>query len=73
MHPTGQSTSTALPSRSGPARAPVAGARPWVGRVSVVVAVVLAGALFAAALLLWARYGATVFFDTLSAGIAACM
>lgn len=32
-----------------------------------------AGALFAAALLLWWRHGTTVFFDTLAAGIGACL
>lgn len=31
------------------------------------------GALLAGAVLLWQRHGATVFFDTLTAGIAACL
>ncbi|MDQ0504255.1 hypothetical protein [Xanthobacter agilis] len=42
-------------------------------RIGLWLAAALAGALFAAALLLWLRHGATVFFDTLSAGIGACM
>ncbi|MFG1373967.1 hypothetical protein V5F32_17455 [Xanthobacter oligotrophicus] len=42
-------------------------------RVAVVGSVVVAGALFAAACVLWARHGATVFFDIMSAGIAACL
>lgn len=32
----------------------------------------VAGAMLAGAALLWARNGASVFFDTLSAGLAAC-
>ena len=31
------------------------------------------GALVAAALGLWAYYGSTVFFETIAAGIAACL
>jgi len=31
------------------------------------------GALLAAALALWAYYGSTVFFETIAAGIAACL
>ena len=42
-------------------------------RMAVVGSVVAAGALFAAACVLWARHGATVFFDIMSAGIAACL
>ncbi|MCG5234635.1 hypothetical protein [Xanthobacter oligotrophicus] len=42
-------------------------------RMVVVGSVVVAGALFAAACVLWARHGATVFFDIMSAGIAACL
>ncbi|MFG1377178.1 hypothetical protein [Xanthobacter autotrophicus] len=42
-------------------------------RLAVAGSVVVAGALFAAACLLWARHGATVFFDIMSAGIAACL
>lgn len=42
------------------------------GRVTVWALALLGGALFGAALLLWARHGATVFFDTMSAGIASC-
>lgn len=33
---------------------------------------VLAGALLAAAIGLWARHGSAVFFDLIAAGIAAC-
>ncbi len=32
----------------------------------------VAGALVAATLVLWAHYGTAVFFETISAGIAAC-
>lgn len=46
--------------------------RPGV-RMAVVGASVAAGALFAAAALLWARHGATVFFDIMNAGIASCL
>lgn len=42
-------------------------------RLAVWVVAGAAGALFGAALLLWFRHGATVFFDTLAAGIGACM
>ncbi|ABS67621.1 hypothetical protein Xaut_2378 [Xanthobacter versatilis] len=42
-------------------------------RMVVVGSVAVAGALFAAACVLWARHGATVFFDIMSAGIAACL
>lgn len=78
MRPAGQNPTT-LPSSALPTRPSrdegegtlAAGALG--SRVAVWIAVALAGALLAAALLLWARYGATVFFDTLSAGIAACM
>mgnify|MGYP001496461744 CR=1 FL=1 len=34
---------------------------------------VAAGVLVGGAALLWARNGASVFFDTISAGIAACL
>lgn len=37
------------------------------------VALLLGVALLAAAGLLWARHGATVFFDTLSAGLGSCL
>ncbi|MDI4666567.1 hypothetical protein K9U40_19900 [Xanthobacter autotrophicus] len=42
-------------------------------RLAVAGSVAVAVALFAAAALLWARHGATVFFDLMSAGIAACL
>lgn len=40
------------------------------GRVGIVAVVV---ALLAGGVLLWAKHGATVFFDLMSAGIAACL
>lgn len=59
---------SAVPANGGNAPA----ARP-AGRLVVWSLALLGGALFGAALLLWARHGATVFFDTMAAGIASCM
>lgn len=58
---------TALPHPASRAKAALA------ARAGLWLAAALAGALMAAALLLWSRYGATVFFDTLSAGIGSCL
>ncbi|MFG1432304.1 hypothetical protein V5F44_10950 [Xanthobacter sp. V2C-8] len=58
---------TALPHPASRAKATLA------ARAGLWLAAALAGALMAAALLLWSRYGATVFFDTLSAGIGSCL
>lgn len=43
------------------------------GRAGVLGLAVAVAALCAGGLLLWARYGADVFFDLLSAGFAACL
>lgn len=43
------------------------------GRLTVWALALLGGALFGAAILLWARHGATVFFDTMSAGLGSCL
>ncbi|QRG09931.1 hypothetical protein EZH22_11045 [Xanthobacter dioxanivorans] len=53
--------------------APRTAERNAAGRVALAVLALFAGALFAAAALLWQRYGATVFFDILNAGIASCL
>jgi hypothetical protein len=45
------------------------------GRLAVAItmaALVVAGVMLAAAGVLWLRYGSAVFFQTLSAGLAAC-
>lgn len=44
-----------------------------VPRAALFAGALMAAILFAGALLLWQRHGATVFFDTLTAGIAACL
>jgi hypothetical protein len=41
-------------------------------RVLVVGGAGLAGALFVAAVILWVRYGTTVFFEMIASGFAAC-
>lgn len=46
---------------------------PLLVRLGIWAAALLAGAAFCGALLLWWRHGTTVFFDTLSAGFAACL
>lgn len=43
------------------------------GRLTVWSLALLAGALFGTALLLWAKHGSTVFFDTMTAGVASCL
>lgn len=61
---------------AGPAAPLLGDARPRAGlgtRLLVLGAVAVVGALGAAAVMLWARHGDTVFFDILSAGIAACL
>ncbi|MFG1302463.1 hypothetical protein V5F49_22015 [Xanthobacter sp. V3C-3] len=68
--------SLAAPSRLEPGRdaGEATSARSGLGtRLLVLGAVAVVGALGAAAVMLWARHGATVFFDILSAGIAACL
>lgn len=42
-------------------------------RAVVLATALAAGALFAAAALLWARDGATLFFDIMNAGIGSCL
>lgn len=60
---------------AGPAAPPAqVGAPAGLGtRLLVLGAVALVGGLVAAAVMLWAQHGATVFFDVLTAGIAACL
>ncbi|WP_298260129.1 hypothetical protein [Bradyrhizobium sp.] len=41
-------------------------------RVLVVGGAGIVAVLFIAAVILWARYGATVFFETIASGFAAC-
>lgn len=73
MRQTGPGPTTTLPHPAPrPAPAPRSEAGAFWARAGAWAAAALAGALLAAAVLLWARYGATVFFDTLAAGIAAC-
>lgn len=50
-----------------------AAARRGLGRAGVLGLVVVLAALCAGGLLLWARYGAAVFFDLLSAGFSGCL
>ncbi|WP_296585269.1 hypothetical protein [Xanthobacter sp.] len=51
--------------------APAAG--PGMGRAGLIGLGVTLAAFCAGGLALWARYGAAVFFDLLSAGFAACL
>ncbi|MEP9352891.1 hypothetical protein ABLE93_04745 [Xanthobacter sp. KR7-65] len=62
--------SLTLPRASEVQQRPAASRR---GRLAVAGAVVVGTALLAGGGLLWARHGATVFFDLMSAGIAACL
>lgn len=50
-----------------------ADARRPAGRGVLIALALLAGALFAGAVLLWQAHGAAVFFDILNAGIATCL
>jgi len=43
-----------------------------IARALVVGGMVLAAVLLIAALVLWARYGSTVFFEMIASGFAAC-
>jgi hypothetical protein len=43
------------------------------GRRTVVVLAAAAGLLLGSTLLLWAHYGAAVFYEMIAAGIAACL
>lgn len=44
----------------------------WVGRTLPWILAALGAALLAAAIGLWARHGAAVFFDMVAAGVAYC-
>jgi hypothetical protein len=46
--------------------------QPRVSRVLLIVAAAM-GILLGGTLVLWAKYGAAVFFDMIAAGIAACL
>ncbi|MFG1402187.1 hypothetical protein [Xanthobacter sediminis] len=61
------------PGFAAPPHLPMRAKATFAARAGLWLATGLAGALMAAALLLWSRYGATVFFDTLSAGIGSCL
>lgn len=52
---------------------PSSAAGQGIGRAATIALGVALAALCAGGLLLWARYGASVFFDLLSAGFSACL
>lgn len=57
---------------SSPAELPDSLSARRTGRAVAIAGAALAATVFLAALALWLRYGTTVFFETIAAGIAGC-
>jgi hypothetical protein len=52
---------------------PVLSSRAWRMRPATLAGAAVAGALMAAAVLLWDHYGSAVFFEMIAAGFASCL